>query len=220
MLDEVREPLLIVLFVDRAGFDGKLQADALFRPRVAPEIVREPVRQRPGRDRRVERQLFRRSKRRGRRLRPRRRGLRLSRRRPGLGGQRRSRAQRHSEGERSVEASRAGAHAFNVAQERMARVAGRGASGRKEGAAYKPPRDFGFSRPAPADRASAAPRTAACTAAAINRAQRAERFTRALSVAIPVFAYICRYSFEISTNASRDFSDSTQRDRSQIFGRL
>jgi hypothetical protein len=55
---------------------------------------------------------------------------------------------------------------------------------------------------------------------AIMRAQRAERFTRALSVAMPVFAYICRYSFEIITNASRDFSDFTHFERSQIFGRL
>jgi len=30
---------------------------------------------------------------------------------------------------------------------------------------------------------------------AIRRAHRVARLTRALSVAIPVFAYICRYSF-------------------------
>ena len=36
---------------------------------------------------------------------------------------------------------------------------------------------------------------------AIRRAHRLARFTRALSVAMPVFAYICRYSFEISTKA-------------------
>jgi len=37
---------------------------------------------------------------------------------------------------------------------------------------------------------------------------------------MPVFAYICRYSFEINTNASRDFSDLTQWARFQIAGRL
>ena len=56
--------------------------------------------------------------------------------------------------------------------------------------------------------------------AAMIRAQRAERLTRALSVAIPVFAYIWRYSFEIMTNAIRDFSDFTHFERSQMFGRL
>ena len=38
---------------------------------------------------------------------------------------------------------------------------------------------------------------------AIRRAQRLARLTRALSVAIPVFAYICRYNFEMSTKANR-----------------
>src|SRR6266540_3636201 len=56
--------------------------------------------------------------------------------------------------------------------------------------------------------------------AAIIRAHRAERLTRALSVAMPVFAYIWRYNFEIITNASRPLSDSTHFERSQIFGRL
>ena len=56
--------------------------------------------------------------------------------------------------------------------------------------------------------------------AAITRAQRADRLTRALSVAIPVFAYICRYSFEMSTNESRDLNDFTQFERSQIFRKL
>ena len=40
----------------------------------------------------------------------------------------------------------------------------------------------------------------------MSRAHRFARFTRALSVAMPVFAYICRYSFEISTKARRDRS--------------
>ena len=43
--------------------------------------------------------------------------------------------------------------------------------------------------------------------------------TRALSVAIPVFAYIWRYSFEISTNASRARSDATHDERRQIAGK-
>jgi hypothetical protein len=38
---------------------------------------------------------------------------------------------------------------------------------------------------------------------AIHRAHEFARFRRALSVAIPVFAYICRYSFETNTNANR-----------------
>ena len=56
---------------------------------------------------------------------------------------------------------------------------------------------------------------------AMSRAQRAERPTRALSVAMPVLAYICRYSFEISRNASLAFVDSTERDaRAQMRGKL
>ena len=55
---------------------------------------------------------------------------------------------------------------------------------------------------------------------AIRRAHRFARLTRALSVAIPVFAYICRYSFEISTNASRARSVGVQRERAQIRRRL
>ena len=68
VLDEVREPLLIVLLVHRAGLDRQLEADALFRARVAADVVGEPVRQRPGADRRVERELLRRRKSRRRRL--------------------------------------------------------------------------------------------------------------------------------------------------------
>src|SRR4051812_2344559 len=51
---------------------------------------------------------------------------------------------------------------------------------------------------------------------AIQRAQRTERFTRALSVAMPVLAYIWRYSFEMNRNASRDLRDFTQCERFQI----
>ena len=43
-------------------------------------------------------------------------------------------------------------------------------------------------------------------------AQRLARLTRAVSVATPVFAYICRYSLEISTNASRARNE-VQRER-------
>src|SRR5436853_7721490 len=55
---------------------------------------------------------------------------------------------------------------------------------------------------------------------AIHRAHWADRPTRALSVAMPVLAYIWRYNFDTSTKASRAFIDSTQRERSQILGRL
>jgi hypothetical protein len=54
----------------------------------------------------------------------------------------------------------------------------------------------------------------------MSRAHRLARFTRALSVAMPVFAYICRYSFEIRTNASRERSERTQAERRQIIGKL
>jgi hypothetical protein len=39
---------------------------------------------------------------------------------------------------------------------------------------------------------------------ASRRAHVVERWTRALSVAMPVLAYICRYSLEINRNASLD----------------
>src|SRR6476661_4339095 len=48
----------------------------------------------------------------------------------------------------------------------------------------------------------------------IHLAYRAERATRALSVAMPVFAYIWRYSLEISMNAILALIDFTARDRS------
>ena len=51
-------------------------------------------------------------------------------------------------------------------------------------------------------------------------AHRVERATRALSVAIPVFAYICRYNFEISTKANRARSVGVHRERAQIRRRL
>ena len=46
------------------------------------------------------------------------------------------------------------------------------------------------------------------------------RGSHALSVAIPVFAYICRYNFEINTNASRARKFGVHRDRAQIRRRL
>jgi len=49
---------------------------------------------------------------------------------------------------------------------------------------------------------------------------RVDRATRALSVAMPVFAYIWRYSFEIRTKASRAFRDRTHLARAQIFLKL
>src|SRR5215475_12173882 len=54
----------------------------------------------------------------------------------------------------------------------------------------------------------------------IHRAHRAERCTRALSVAMPVFAYICRYSLEINTNAIRARMDSTTRERAHTSRQL
>ena len=45
---------------------------------------------------------------------------------------------------------------------------------------------------------------------AINRAHCADRFTRALSVAMPVLAYIWRYSFDSITKARRPRSEFTQ----------
>jgi hypothetical protein len=39
-------------------------------------------------------------------------------------------------------------------------------------------------------------------------------------VAIPVFAYICLYNFEINTNASRARKFGVHRDRAQIRRRL
>jgi hypothetical protein len=56
--------------------------------------------------------------------------------------------------------------------------------------------------------------------AAMILAMNAERFTRALSVAIPVFAYICLYSFEINTNATRAFRELTSRDRCHTLRQL
>ena len=46
------------------------------------------------------------------------------------------------------------------------------------------------------------------------------RVLRALSVAMPVFAYICRYSFEMKTKMSRALSDVAQLDRFQMEARL
>ncbi len=50
---------------------------------------------------------------------------------------------------------------------------------------------------------------------AIQRATLADRVRRAESVAIPVLAYICRYNFELSTNASRPFHVPATGDRRQ-----
>ena len=51
---------------------------------------------------------------------------------------------------------------------------------------------------------------------AIQRAHALALLLRALSVAMPVLAYICRYSFEIRMNASRDRRVCAQRERFQI----
>ena len=81
VLEEVRQPLLIVLLVYRARLHRQLKADALFRPRVAPDVVFQPVRQRAGRDRRIERDRLGQGRSRGRGLCRRRRALRAHRRR-------------------------------------------------------------------------------------------------------------------------------------------
>ena len=57
-------------------------------------------------------------------------------------------------------------------------------------------------------------------ARAIHRAQFADRLTRALSVAIPVFAYIWRYNFEISRKIKRALSDFTTVARAQMLRTL
>ena len=51
---------------------------------------------------------------------------------------------------------------------------------------------------------------------ASNRAQELDLLRRALSVEIPVPAYICRYSLEMKTNASRDLKLGVQLDRFQM----
>ena len=51
---------------------------------------------------------------------------------------------------------------------------------------------------------------------AIQRARRTDRATLALSVAMPVLAYICRYNFETRTNATRARSDRTHVERGQM----
>ena len=53
---------------------------------------------------------------------------------------------------------------------------------------------------------------------AVSRATFTERSCRAESVAMPVFAYIWRYSFEMSTNARRALSERTHGDRRQMRG--
>ena len=55
---------------------------------------------------------------------------------------------------------------------------------------------------------------------ASHRAHRPDHDTRALSVAIPVSAYIWRYILEISTKASRPRLDLMNLDRFQIEPRL
>src|SRR5688500_9409430 len=54
---------------------------------------------------------------------------------------------------------------------------------------------------------------------AVRRATLTDRAWRAESVAIPVFAYIWRYSFEMSRKAMRALRDRTARDRRQMRGK-
>ena len=55
---------------------------------------------------------------------------------------------------------------------------------------------------------------------AMRRAIFPARTWRALSVAIPVFAYIWRYSLEMNTKARRARKVGVQLDRFQMLGRL
>ncbi len=55
VLDQVREALLIGLFHQRSGFDGESQRHALGRPCIHAHVILQPVRQRGGLDRGVER---------------------------------------------------------------------------------------------------------------------------------------------------------------------
>ena len=56
VLDEVREPLLVVRFLERSRLHGQPQRHTFFRAPVAADEVLEAVRQRPCPDGRVERQ--------------------------------------------------------------------------------------------------------------------------------------------------------------------
>jgi hypothetical protein len=51
---------------------------------------------------------------------------------------------------------------------------------------------------------------------ASQRASRLARLRRALSVAIPVVAYICRYSFEMNRKARRERKVGVHRERFQM----
>src|SRR5947207_687519 len=55
---------------------------------------------------------------------------------------------------------------------------------------------------------------------ASHRAQAPALFLRALSVAMPVLAYICRYSLEMKMNASRARMVGVQRERRQMAAML
>ena len=59
VLDEVRQPLLVVVFQHRAGLDDQPQLGPPGRLRVGAHVVAQPVRQRAGRDLRVDRHQLR-----------------------------------------------------------------------------------------------------------------------------------------------------------------
>ena len=59
VLDEVREPQLVVVFEHRAGLDDQPQLGAVRRLRVRAHVVAQPVRQRADDDLRVDRHLLR-----------------------------------------------------------------------------------------------------------------------------------------------------------------
>ena len=56
VLEHVRQPLLVIRFVERAGLHRQPQDDPVRRPGVPADVIGQPVRQRAALDRRVERQ--------------------------------------------------------------------------------------------------------------------------------------------------------------------
>ena len=55
VLDEVREPPLVVVLQHRAGVDHQPQLGAVLRVAIGADIPRQPVLQLPGPDRRIKR---------------------------------------------------------------------------------------------------------------------------------------------------------------------
>ena len=71
VLQKMREPALVVVFVNRADVDGQTQRNTIGGPGIATDVVPHPVGQLPRADRRIDRQYL--LERQRRRLRRRRR---------------------------------------------------------------------------------------------------------------------------------------------------